>query len=46
MERLKGEKEIILFAAATQLYAEPNALEKVAELAGEWFEGHLSHINL
>ena len=46
LERLKGEKEIILVSGATHLFAEPDALEKVAELAAAWFENHLTPINL
>jgi dipeptidyl aminopeptidase/acylaminoacyl peptidase len=45
LERLKGEKEIILVSGATHLFAEPDALEKVAELAAAWFDGHLTNIN-
>lgn len=41
-ERLNTEKRLEIVPGATHLFEEPGALEKVAELAGEWFEIYLS----
>ncbi len=43
LELLRGEKHLSLIADATHLFAEPGALEEVAELAANWFESHLTH---
>ena len=44
MERLPAgtERRLSIVPGATHLFEEPGALEKVAELAGEWFGGRLS----
>jgi predicted phosphoribosyltransferase/dienelactone hydrolase len=42
---LRCEKEIVVVAEATHLFEEPGALERVAELASEWFTEHLAHVN-
>ncbi|MEM4389175.1 MAG: dienelactone hydrolase family protein [Candidatus Micrarchaeia archaeon] len=39
---LKGEKRLEIIPGATHLFEEPGALEKVAELAAEWFAEHLT----
>lgn len=44
LERLQGVKELLLVSGATHLFAEPNALEQVAESAVAWFESHLTNI--
>jgi dienelactone hydrolase len=38
---LNAEKKLVMVPGATHLFEEPGALEKVAELAGDWFAGHL-----
>ena len=38
---LKGEKRMEIIPGATHLFEEPGTLEKVAELAREWFTRHL-----
>jgi pimeloyl-ACP methyl ester carboxylesterase len=38
--RLKGESELVVIPGATHLFEEPGALERVAELAAEWFGRH------
>ena len=40
--RLKGESELMVIPGATHLFEEPGALERVAELAAEWFGRHLA----
>lgn len=40
--RLKGESELMMIPGATHLFEEPGALERVAELAAEWFGRHLA----
>ena len=39
--RLRCEKRLVVVPGATHLFEEPGALEQVAELAREWFLGHL-----
>jgi putative phosphoribosyl transferase len=39
-ERLRCEKEVEVVAGATHLFEERGALERVAQLASEWFLGH------
>ncbi|MEM3031219.1 MAG: dienelactone hydrolase family protein [Candidatus Micrarchaeia archaeon] len=39
---LKAEKRLEIVPGATHLFEEPGALEKVAELAAEWFAEHLT----
>lgn len=38
---LESKKELEIVPGATHLFEEPGTLEKVAELAGEWFEKYL-----
>jgi predicted phosphoribosyltransferase/predicted alpha/beta-hydrolase family hydrolase len=38
---LQCEHELAVVPGATHLFEEPGALERVAELAGAWFSGHL-----
>jgi putative phosphoribosyl transferase len=40
--RLKGESELVVIPGATHLFEEPGALERVSELATEWFGPHFS----
>lgn len=42
MASLAGEHELEVVAGATHLFEEPGALERVAELAADWFTGHLA----
>ena len=44
LERLNAVKHLALIADATHLFAEPGALEEVAQLAASWFENHLKVI--
>jgi dienelactone hydrolase len=37
-----AEKRLVVVPGATHLFEEPGALERVAQLAAEWFTGHLS----
>jgi dienelactone hydrolase len=41
MERMPGEVRLEIVQGATHLFEEPGALERVADLAGDWFAGHL-----
>ena len=41
-EMLRSEKRLEVVPGATHLFEEPGALERVAELATEWFSEHLS----
>jgi dienelactone hydrolase len=41
MERMRAPVELQIIGGATHLFEEPGALEKVAELATEWFNRHL-----
>jgi putative phosphoribosyl transferase len=43
LARLTCEKRLEVVPGATHLFEEPGALERVAELAAEWFEAHLAH---
>jgi putative phosphoribosyl transferase len=40
-ERLNGEKALRIVSGATHLFEEEGALEKVANMASEWFANHL-----
>ena len=40
--RLKCESELVVIPGATHLFEEPGALERVAELAAEWFGSHFA----
>jgi putative phosphoribosyl transferase len=37
LEKLPGEKALVVIPEATHLFEEPGALEQVAELARRWF---------
>lgn len=39
---LNAEKELVIIPGTTHLFEEPGALEEVARLAAQWFQGHLS----
>ena len=39
--RLRSEKALEIVPGATHLFPEPGALERVIELAGDWFAAHL-----
>lgn len=39
---LRGEKQIEIVPGATHLFEEPGALEKVAQLASDWFKRYLA----
>lgn len=41
-ERLKGPKELQIVAGATHLFEEPGALDRVAQLARDWFLRYLT----
>ncbi len=41
-ERLQCEKALRIIPGATHLFEEPGALERVAQMASEWFAGHLA----
>ncbi|MDZ7780749.1 MAG: hypothetical protein U5R14_12570 [Gemmatimonadota bacterium] len=41
-EEMKAEKAIEIVPGATHLFSEEGALERVAELAAEWFAKHLA----
>jgi putative phosphoribosyl transferase len=41
-ESLPGIKEMVIVPGATHLFEEPGTLEKVAELARDWFQKHLA----
>lgn len=41
-ERLPGIKEMVIVPGATHLFEEPGTLEKVAELARDWFARYLA----
>jgi len=42
LERLKGEKSIQIVPGATHLFEEAGALDRVIELAADWFESRLA----
>ena len=41
MNRMRGEVSLEIVSGATHLFEEPGTLERVATLAGNWFERHL-----
>ena len=41
MERMRCEVKLEIVPGATHLFEEPGALDRVAELAGDWFSRHL-----
>jgi putative phosphoribosyl transferase len=42
LERLTCESELAIVPGATHLFAEPGALEQVADLAADWFSTHFA----
>ena len=42
LARLRGEKQLAVVPNATHLFAEPGALDRVAQLARDWFVAHLA----
>jgi pimeloyl-ACP methyl ester carboxylesterase len=40
-DRLKGPKELQIVPGATHLFEEPGALDRVSQLAKDWFVQHL-----
>ncbi len=42
LEKLRVEKQLMIVPGATHLFEEPGTLEKVAELASDWFVKHLT----
>jgi alpha-beta hydrolase superfamily lysophospholipase len=45
-ERLRTEKKLEVVPGATHLFEEPGTLERVAELAIDWFTQHLGNASL
>ncbi len=41
-DRLQCQKALRIIPGATHLFEEPGALERVAQMASEWFAGHLA----
>jgi len=41
MTHIQAEARLEIVPGATHLFEEPGALDRVAALAGEWFEQHL-----
>jgi putative phosphoribosyl transferase len=41
MDQMRGAAALEIVPGATHLFEEPGTLERVAELAGGWFEHHL-----
>lgn len=41
LNKLRGEKRLVIVPGATHLFEEPGALEEVTRLAADWFVGHL-----
>ncbi|MBI2869663.1 MAG: dienelactone hydrolase family protein [Chloroflexi bacterium] len=41
LEKLNGEKKLVIVPGATHLFEEPGALEQVARFAVNWFENYL-----
>ena len=44
MRRMRGEVKLEIVPGATHLFEEPGTLERVAELAGDWFAHYLSPV--
>jgi putative phosphoribosyl transferase len=42
MHELGGETQLVIVPSASHLFEEPGALEHVAQLARDWFAGHLT----
>lgn len=45
MEQIRAEKELVIVPGASHLFEEPGALEKVAQLAADWFARHIKRKN-
>jgi putative phosphoribosyl transferase len=43
MRLLRGERRLEVVPGATHLFEEPGALDTLAQLAADWFEGHCRH---
>ncbi|QYN39083.1 alpha/beta hydrolase [Pseudonocardia sp. DSM 110487] len=41
-DRMPAERQLVIVPGATHLFEEPGALDRVAELAGNWFVQHLT----
>jgi dienelactone hydrolase len=41
MQRMRGDVRLEIVPGATHLFEEPGTLDRVGELAGDWFERHL-----
>ena len=41
MKQMRGDVKLEIVSGATHLFEEPGTLERVAALAGQWFDGHL-----
>jgi dienelactone hydrolase len=44
MKQMRGEVKLEIVPGATHLFEEPGTLERVAELAGTWFDQHLQPV--
>ena len=42
MQKLAGQTQLVIVPGASHLFEEPGALEQVAQLARDWFTGHLT----
>jgi putative phosphoribosyl transferase len=42
---IRGKSELVVIPGATHLFEESGALERVAELAAEWFEHHFTELD-
>ena len=40
--RLNAEKELVIVPGASHLFEEPGTLERVAQLAADWFRSYLN----
>jgi pimeloyl-ACP methyl ester carboxylesterase len=45
MEQIRVEKELVIVPGASHLFEEPGALEKVAQLAADWFGRYIKRKN-
>jgi pimeloyl-ACP methyl ester carboxylesterase len=44
LDKLRGEKKMVIVPGATHLFEEPGTLEEVARLAADWFVLYLGKI--
>jgi pimeloyl-ACP methyl ester carboxylesterase len=44
LDRLPGERQLVVVPGASHLFAEPGTLEQVARLARDWFLAHLRSV--